>query len=44
MAPALHPRGWSLARQLLAWQVLVVLVLVVAGGWAAYVQVARDNE
>jgi two-component system CitB family sensor kinase len=40
----LHPRGWSLARQLLAWQVLVVLVLVVAGGWAAYVQVARDNE
>jgi two-component system CitB family sensor kinase len=39
-----HPRGWSLARQLLAWQVLVVLVVVVAGLAAAYLQVARDNR
>jgi two-component system CitB family sensor kinase len=39
-----HPRRWSLARQLLAWQVLVVLVVVVAGAAAAYLQVARDNR
>ena len=39
-----HPRGWSLARQLLAWQVLVVLAVVVAGAAAAYLQVARDNR
>jgi sensor histidine kinase regulating citrate/malate metabolism len=39
-----HPRSWSLARQLLAWQVLVVLVVVVAGAVAAYLQVARDNR
>jgi two-component system CitB family sensor kinase len=39
-----HPRGWSLARQLLAWQVLVVLVVVLAGAVAAYFQAARNNE
>jgi sensor histidine kinase regulating citrate/malate metabolism len=39
-----HPRGWSLARQLLAWQALVVLVVVVAGATASYLQVARGNE
>jgi two-component system CitB family sensor kinase len=39
-----HPRRWSLARQLLAWQVLVVLIVVVAGAAAAYLQAARDNR
>jgi two-component system CitB family sensor kinase len=39
-----HPRRWSLARQLLAWQVVVVLVVVAIGTAAAYVQIARDNR
>jgi sensor histidine kinase regulating citrate/malate metabolism len=41
---AVHPRRWSLARQLLAWQVLVVLVVVAGGTAAAYLQIARDNR
>jgi two-component system CitB family sensor kinase len=39
-----HPRTWSLARQLLAWQVLVVLVVVAGGTAAAYLQIARDTQ
>jgi sensor histidine kinase regulating citrate/malate metabolism len=44
VASAVDPRRWSLARQLLGWQVLLVLVVVLAGAGAAYLQAARDNE
>ncbi|HEY0485437.1 MAG TPA: sensor histidine kinase [Mycobacteriales bacterium] len=40
----MHPRTWSLARRLLAWQVLVVVVVVAGGTVAAYLQIARDNR
>ena len=38
MHTRLHPRGWSLARQLFALQVVVVAVVVLAGGVAAYLE------
>ncbi len=38
MRTRLHPRSWSLARQLFALQVLVVAVVVLAGGTAVYLQ------
>lgn len=43
MRPRLHPRAWSLARQLFALQVVVVAVVVLAGGAAAYLQ-ARERS
>ena len=43
MSPRLHPRAWSLARQLFALQVVVVAVVVLAGGAAAYLQ-ARERS
>jgi two-component system, CitB family, sensor kinase len=39
----LNPRGWSLARQMLALEALVVAVVVVAGVIVAYVQAGRTN-
>jgi two-component system CitB family sensor kinase len=39
----LHPRAWSLARQLFALQVVVVAVVVLAGGATAYLQ-ARERS
>lgn len=38
------PRTWSLARQLFALQVLVVLAVVLAGGLAAYLNAQRQTE
>ena len=43
VSPRLHPRAWSLARQLFALQVVVVAVVVLAGGAAAYLQ-ARERS
>jgi sensor histidine kinase regulating citrate/malate metabolism len=43
MSRRLHPRAWSLARQLFALQVVVVAVVVLAGGAAAYLQ-ARERS
>ena len=43
MSPRLHPRAWSLARQLFALQVVVVAVVVLAGGAATYLQ-ARERS
>ena len=43
MRPRLHPRAWSLARQLFALQVGVVAIVVLAGGAAAYMQ-ARERS
>ena len=43
MSPRLHPRAWSLARQLFALQVVVVAVVVLAGGAAIYLQ-ARERS
>jgi two-component system CitB family sensor kinase len=39
-----HPRGWSLAAQLLALELVVVVVLLCAGFAAAYVQAADAQE
>jgi two-component system, CitB family, sensor kinase len=39
-----HPRGWSLAAQLLVLELAVVVVLLVAGFAAAYVQAADASE
>jgi len=36
-----HPRAWSLARQLFALQVVVIAIVVLAGGVAVYLQ---DNQ
>ncbi len=44
MYPRLNPRAWSLARQLFALQVVVVTVLVVAGGAAAYLQARQRSQ
>jgi two-component system CitB family sensor kinase len=38
------PRGWSLARQLFALQVVVVWVVVVAAGAAAYLQAQQRSQ
>ena len=43
MRTRLNPRAWSLARQLLALQVVVVAVVVLASGAAAYLQ-ARERS
>jgi len=43
MLTRLNPRAWSLARQLFALQVVVVAVVVLAGGAAAYLQ-ARERS
>jgi Signal transduction histidine kinase regulating citrate/malate metabolism len=44
MYPRLHPRAWSLARQLFALQVVVVAVVVLAGGAAAYLQARQRSQ
>lgn len=44
MHPRLNPRDWSLARQLFALQVVVVTVLVMAGGAAAYLQARQHSQ
>jgi len=44
MSPGLHPRAWSLARQLFALQVVVVAVVVLAGGAAAYLQARQRSQ
>jgi sensor histidine kinase regulating citrate/malate metabolism len=44
MHTGLNPRAWSLARQLFALQVVVVTVLVLAGGMAAYLQARRSSQ
>jgi two-component system CitB family sensor kinase len=43
MSPITRPRLWSLARQLLVLQVVVVAVLVAGGVAAAYVQISQAN-
>ena len=43
MRTRVNPRTWSLSRQLFALQVVVVSVVVLAGGVAAYLQ-ARQNS
>src|SRR5205814_7658010 len=43
MARSLHPRVWSLARQLLALQVVIITVLVVGGVTGAYLQTSANN-
>ena len=40
----LKPRAWSLALQLFALQVVVVAVVVLAGGTAAYLQASRRSQ
>jgi two-component system CitB family sensor kinase len=40
---SLRPRSWSLARQLLALQIVVITVLVLGGGFAAYIQAVRAS-
>jgi len=44
MYPRLNPRAWSLARQLFALQVVVVTVLVLAFGAAAYLQARQRSQ
>jgi sensor histidine kinase regulating citrate/malate metabolism len=44
MHTRLNPRAWSLARQLFALQVVVVSVVVLAGGTAAYLQARRSSQ
>jgi sensor histidine kinase regulating citrate/malate metabolism len=44
MYPRLNPRAWSLARQLFALQVVVVTIVVLAGGAAAYVQARQRSQ
>ena len=39
----MNPRAWSLARQLFALQVVVVAVVVLAGGVAAYLQARQSS-
>ena len=39
----MNPRAWSLARQLFALQVVVVAVVVMAGGVAAYLQARQSS-
>jgi len=44
MHTRLNPRAWSLARQLFALQVVVVAVVVLAGGAAAYLQDRQRSQ
>jgi two-component system CitB family sensor kinase len=44
MHTRLNPRAWSLARQLFALQVVVVAVVLVAAGAAAYVQDLQRSQ
>jgi len=44
MHPRLNPRAWSLARQLFALQVVVVAVVVLAAGAAAYLQARESSQ
>jgi sensor histidine kinase regulating citrate/malate metabolism len=44
MHPRLNPRAWSLARQLFALQVVVVTIVVLAGGAAAYFQARQRSQ
>ncbi len=44
MHPRLNPRAWSLARQLFALQVVVVTLVVLAGGGAAYLQARQRAQ
>src|SRR4051794_31306154 len=43
MPRLLDPRGWSLARQLLALQTVVITILVAGGVAGAYAQTSRAN-
>jgi len=43
MHTRMNPRTWSLARQLFALQVVVVAVVVMAGGVAAYLQARQSS-
>jgi sensor histidine kinase regulating citrate/malate metabolism len=44
MHTRVNPRNWSLARQLFALQVVVVAVVVLAGGAAAYLQASERAQ
>src|ERR1035437_10943517 len=44
MHTRLNPRAWSLARQLFALQVVVVAVVVLAAGTAAYLQDGQRSQ
>ena len=44
MDTRLRPRAWSLARQLFALQVVVVAVVVLAGGVAAFLQARQSSQ
>jgi len=44
MPTRLNPRAWSLARQLFALQVVVVGIVVLAGGGAAYLQERQSSQ
>ena len=44
MHTRLNPRAWSLARQLFALQVVVVAVVVLAAGTAAYFQDGQRSQ
>jgi sensor histidine kinase regulating citrate/malate metabolism len=39
-----HPRAWSLARQLFALQVVVIAIVVLAGGVAVYLQDSQRSQ
>jgi len=44
MRTRVNPRTWSLSRQLFALQVVVVSVVVLAGGVAAYLQARQSSQ
>ena len=44
MYPRPNPRAWSLARQLFALQVVVVTVVVLASGAAAYLEARQRSQ
>jgi len=44
MHTRMNPRAWSLARQLFALQVVVVAVVVLAGGVAAFLQARQSSQ
>jgi two-component system CitB family sensor kinase len=44
MRNRLNPRAWSLSRQLFALQVVVIAVVVLAGGTAEYLQARQSSQ